>query len=264
MALGRASPRPPTGSTNCSPSGPPRSPATGAIAQVGTIASRDELIGDLLGEALEKVGADGVVTVEEHSALTTELEITDGVQFDKGYISPYFADRPGGREAVLENAHVLLGREKISRAGRPAAAAGEGARRRQAAADRGRGRRGRGAVHPGGQRHPQDASGRRGQVAVLRRPPQGVHAGPGDRHRRRGGLRRGRAQAGRGRARGAGHRPPGHRHQGRHHDRRRRRATRTPSPAGVEQLSATSRTPIPTGTGRSCRSGWPSWPAASR
>jgi chaperonin GroEL len=85
-----------------------------AIAQVGTIASRDEVIGDLLGEALEKVGADGVVSVEEHSALTTELEYTDGVQFDKGYISPYFATDPEAGEAVLENTYVLLVREKIS------------------------------------------------------------------------------------------------------------------------------------------------------
>jgi len=85
-----------------------------AIAQVGTIASRDELIGALLGEALEKVGADGVVSVEEHSGLTTELEYTDGVQFDKGYISPYFATDPEAGEAVLENALVLLVREKIS------------------------------------------------------------------------------------------------------------------------------------------------------
>jgi chaperonin GroEL len=85
-----------------------------AIAQVGTIASRDELIGDLLGEALEKVGADGVVSVEEHSGLTTELEYTDGVQFDKGYISPYFATDPEAGEAVLENTYVLLVREKIS------------------------------------------------------------------------------------------------------------------------------------------------------
>ena len=85
-----------------------------AIAQVGTIASRDAHIGELLGEALEKVGADGVVTVEEHSGLTTELEYTDGVQFDKGYISPYMATDPEAAEAVLENAAVLLVREKIS------------------------------------------------------------------------------------------------------------------------------------------------------
>ncbi|GAA2004292.1 chaperonin GroEL [Nakamurella flavida] len=85
-----------------------------AIAQVGTIASRDAHIGELLGEALDKVGADGVVTVEEHSGLTTELEYTDGVQFDKGYISPYMATDPEAAEAVLENASVLLVREKIS------------------------------------------------------------------------------------------------------------------------------------------------------
>jgi chaperonin GroEL len=85
-----------------------------AIAQVGTIASRDELIGALLGDALQKVGADGVVSVEEHSGLNTELEYTDGVQFDKGYISPYFATDPEAGEAVLENTYVLLVREKIS------------------------------------------------------------------------------------------------------------------------------------------------------
>ena len=85
-----------------------------AIAQVGTIASRDEVIGDLLGDALEHVGADGVVSVEEHSGLTTELEYTDGVQFDKGYLSPYFATDPEAGEAVLEDALVLLVREKIS------------------------------------------------------------------------------------------------------------------------------------------------------
>ncbi len=85
-----------------------------AIAQVGTIASRDSVIGDLLGDALEKVGADGVVSVEEHSGLGTELEYTDGVQFDKGYISPYFATDPEAGEAVLENTLVLLVREKIS------------------------------------------------------------------------------------------------------------------------------------------------------
>ncbi|AZI58650.1 chaperonin GroEL [Nakamurella antarctica] len=85
-----------------------------AIAQVGTIASRDEEIGALLGEALTKVGGDGVVTVEEHSGLGTLLEYTDGVQFDKGYISPHFVTDAEASEAVLENAAVLLVREKIS------------------------------------------------------------------------------------------------------------------------------------------------------
>ncbi|MGO1054096.1 chaperonin GroEL [Crossiella sp. CA198] len=84
------------------------------IAQVGTVASRDESIGALLGEAIERVGEDGVITVEESSSLLTELEVTEGVQFDKGYISAYFATDAEAQEAVLEDAFVLLHRDKIS------------------------------------------------------------------------------------------------------------------------------------------------------
>jgi chaperonin GroEL len=84
------------------------------IASVGAVASRDQEIGDLIGEAMEKVGEDGVITVEESSTLATELEITEGLQFDKGYVSPYFVTDPDSMEAVLEDAHVLLHREKIS------------------------------------------------------------------------------------------------------------------------------------------------------
>jgi chaperonin GroEL len=85
-----------------------------AIAQVGTIASRDEAVGALLGQALVRVGADGVVTVEEDSAPGTRLEFTDGLQFDKGYISPHFVTDAEAAEAVLENPAVLLVRDKIS------------------------------------------------------------------------------------------------------------------------------------------------------
>ncbi|RJQ69567.1 chaperonin GroEL [Pseudonocardiaceae bacterium YIM PH 21723] len=84
------------------------------IAQVGTVSSRDETIGALLGEAIERVGEDGVITVEEASTLSTSLEITEGVQFDKGFISQYFVTDPESQEAVLEDAQVLLHREKIS------------------------------------------------------------------------------------------------------------------------------------------------------
>ncbi len=84
------------------------------IAQVGTVASRDASIGALLGEAIEKVGEDGVITVEESSTLATELVITEGVQFDKGYVSAYFSTDPEAQEAVLEDTYVLLHREKIS------------------------------------------------------------------------------------------------------------------------------------------------------
>jgi chaperonin GroEL len=84
-----------------------------AIAQVGTIASREAEIGDLISQALDAVGKDGVITVEEGSTLATELEITEGLQFDKGYLSPYFVTDAESMEAVLEDAYVLLHREKI-------------------------------------------------------------------------------------------------------------------------------------------------------
>src|SRR3954453_20935753 len=84
-----------------------------AIAQVGTIASREEEIGDLISQALDAVGKDGVITVEEGSTLATELEIAEGLQFDKGYLSPYFVTDAESMEAVLEDAYVLLHREKI-------------------------------------------------------------------------------------------------------------------------------------------------------
>jgi chaperonin GroEL len=83
------------------------------IAQVGTIASREQEIGDLISEALKAVGKDGVITIEEGSTLSTDLEITEGLQFDKGYLSPYFVTDAESMEAVLENAYVLLHRDKI-------------------------------------------------------------------------------------------------------------------------------------------------------
>ncbi|PSR58956.1 chaperonin GroEL [Nocardia sp. MDA0666] len=85
-----------------------------AIAQVATVSSRDEEIGEMVGKALTTVGKDGVVTVEESSTVSTDLEITEGVQFDKGYLSGYFVTDPDKQEAVLEDVQVLLHREKIS------------------------------------------------------------------------------------------------------------------------------------------------------
>ncbi|WNG93993.1 chaperonin GroEL [Mycobacterium sp. ITM-2016-00318] len=84
------------------------------IAQVATVSSRDEQLGELVGEAMTTVGADGVVSVEESSTLNTELEVTDGVGFDKGFISAYFITDFDAQEAVLEDALVLLHREKVS------------------------------------------------------------------------------------------------------------------------------------------------------
>jgi chaperonin GroEL len=84
------------------------------IAQVATVSSRDEQIGELVGEAMTKIGHDGVVSVEESSTLSTELEFTEGVGFDKGFLSAYFVTDFDAQEAVLEDALILLHRDKIS------------------------------------------------------------------------------------------------------------------------------------------------------
>jgi chaperonin GroEL len=85
------------------------------IAQVGTIsANNDSTIGDLIAEAMEKVGKDGVITVEEAKSMETSLEFVEGMQFDRGYLSPYFVTNAERMEAVVENPYILLNEKKIS------------------------------------------------------------------------------------------------------------------------------------------------------
>jgi chaperonin GroEL len=85
------------------------------IAQVGTIsANNDSTIGDIIAQAMEKVGKEGVITVEEAKSLDTQLEIVEGMQFDRGYLSPYFVTDPERMEAVLEDALILIHEKKIS------------------------------------------------------------------------------------------------------------------------------------------------------
>ena len=84
------------------------------VAAVAAISAQDALVGQLVAEAIDKVGKDGVITVEESQTTGLELELTEGMQFDKGYISPYFVTDPERMESVLEDAHILIVNGKVS------------------------------------------------------------------------------------------------------------------------------------------------------
>ncbi len=168
------------------------------IAQVGSIsANSDSTIGDVIAEAMKKVGKDGVITVEESKTMTTELETVDGMQFDRGYLSPYFVSDPERMECVLEDPYILIHEKKISQhEGRASDSRADRPRGQAAAGDlRGRGRRSSG--HAGSQQAARNAQCLRGKGAGLRRPPQS-HAGRYlDPDRRQSHHGRDRHQAGR-------------------------------------------------------------------
>ncbi len=233
------------------------------MAHVATISARDEQIGELIADAFDKVGKDGVITVDESQTFGTELEFTEGMQFDKGYLSPYFVTDPERMEAILDDPYVLINQGKISSMNDLLPLLEK-------------------VIGVGGTLFivAEDVDGEalstlvvnkiRGtftsvarQGSGLRRPTQGHARGHRDPHRRPGRRPRGRAQARPGRSRGARPGAADRGDEGQHHDRRGRRARRGGRPVGSRSCAPRSSAPTRTGTARSCRSGSPSSPVAS-
>ena len=235
-----------------------------SIAGVATISAQDPEVGELIGEAMERVGNDGVITVEESNTMSTELDVTEGVQFDKGYLSPYFVTDPEAMEAVLDDALVLMVSGKIGAladllpllekvlgtGGQPLLIVAEDVEGEALSTlvvnsirktikvvavkspyfgDRRKAFMTDLAIVTGGQVVSEDVG--------LSLDSVGLEV--------------------------LGTAAAGHRHQGRHHASSTAAAPPRRSRTGSRRSVARSRTPTPTGTARSCRSGWPSWPAAS-
>ena len=244
-------------------SSPRTSTSKEQIAQVASIsANNDPEIGDLIAEAIDKVGKDGVITVEESQTFGMEIDLVEGMRFDKGYISPYFVTDPERMEAVLDDPYILLVSSKISavrdllpvlekvmQSGKPLVIIAE------------------------------DVEGEALATLVVNKirgtfKSVAVKA-PGFGERRKAMLQDMAILTGGqviteevglklenvtldllGQARKVD------RHQGRDDDRRGRRRRRATSRAASTRSRPRSRTPTPTTTGRSCRSAWPSCPAA--
>ena len=150
------------------------------IAQVGTISANGEReIGEMIARAMEKVGNEGVITVEEAKSLETELEVVEGMQFDRGYLSPYFVTNADKMQVELENPYILLHEKKLSGLQALLPVLESVVQSGASAGHRGRGRRRRGAGDPGGQQAARRPEDRRREGSRLRRPPQGDAGGHG-------------------------------------------------------------------------------------
>ena len=156
------------------------------MAQIAAISAADPSIGELIGEVMEKVGKDGVITVEEGKGLSNEVEYVEGMQFDRGYISPYFVTDSERMEAVIDDPYILITDKKVSAVNEILPVLEKGTERQQEPCpDRlRRGRRGAGDA--GREQAAGDAQHHRGESAGLRRPPKGEsgrHCHPHRRHR---------------------------------------------------------------------------------
>ena len=222
------------------------------MENVATVAANnDDEIGKIIAEAMDKVGKDGVITVEEGKTLETSHEFVEGMQFDRGYLSPYFVTDPQKMECELEDPYILIYEKKISSNKDLVPVLEKVLQHRQADPDHLRGSRGRGAGDAGHQQAARHVQVRRRQGPRLRRPPQG-HA---RRHRhpdRRQGDLRGPGHPARERpAQGPGPGQEGQDRQGQHDDHRRRRQEgRHPGPHQLRS-SASWTSPPATTTRRS-------------
>ena len=232
------------------------------IARVGAVSSGDEEIGKLIADAMEKVSADGVITIEESKTAETYSEVVEGMQFDRGYITPYMVTDTEKMEAVIDDAYILITDKKISvisdilpileqlvQSGKKLVIIAEdveGEALNTLIVNRLRGTLNVVCVKaPGfGDRRKemlQDIAVLTGGTVVS----EEVGLELKDRYHRH-----------------AGPCPSGEGHQGEHHHRGRRRRCRRPSRTAWLRSAARSPTPPATTIRRSCRSVWPSWPAA--
>ena len=218
----------------------------------------------IIADAMDKVGKDGTITVEEAKSMETTLDVVEGMQFDKGYISPYFVTDKEGMEAVLEDAYILIHEKKISNLKDLLPLLEKVAQKGKPLPDHRRGRRGRGARDAGGEQAPRHAVGLRGEGAGLRRSPQGDARRHRDPHGRQADHRRSRHQARERQDRGS---RPGQAHhggQGKHHDRRRRGQAGGHPGSDYPDQEADRGHDLGLRPRKNCRSVSRSWPAAWR